>query len=265
MPILAENGFVSTTSGADPFIYNDMVITGSVHWVDSVNGSDGNAGSEVAPLATIGQAITNATANNGDLIIVKSGHTETLTSAIALSKAGLKIFGVGSGSSAPNILVNAAIDGFNVTGDDCEINNIYFLAGTTTTNTSRINIDADNVRIKGCTFLCGAYDAESITITANGTNADIDSCTFTVSANGPQAGIEVESASATGLRVYSCSFDGGSGTNNFDNGCINSAVAHTGYVYDTITLTNGAKVTHTAASKGWISQPIAGDGSTLNV
>lgn len=265
MAILAENGFVASTSGADSFIYNDMIITGGVIWVDSVNGSDSNSGSEVAPLATIAQAVTNATANTGDIIIVKSGHTETLTTAITMSKAGLKIFGVGSGSSAPNITVGAAIDGFDITADDCEINNIYFPIGTTATNTSRINIGADRARIKGCTFLCGQYDLESITITSAGTNATIDSCTFTVSADGPDAAIEIESASATGLRIYSCSFDGGSGTNNFDNSAINSAVAHLNFVYDTVTLTNGAKIVHSAGAKGWISNPIAGDGSTVTV
>lgn len=261
MSYYIEAGLAETTEGADTFITSDILATGAVIWVDSVNGNDANTGTENEPLATLGQAITNATANNGDIIVIKSGHSETLTSAITISKAGLKIFGIGESSAAPNFLVNAAIDGLDITGANVEINNLYFLAGTTIANASRVNINAANVRVKDCTFLCGAYDVSSITITSSGLYAEIDSCTFTVSANGPDDGIKVESASAVGIKISNCAFNGG--TYNWDNAAIYSAVAHLNYVYDTNTLTNDARITHTAAAKGWISNTAAGTGSTI--
>lgn len=263
MAVIIENGLAATSEGADVFITTDIIATGAVIWVDSVNGSDANSGLEGSPLATLAAAITAATANNGDIIVIKSGHTETLTSAITVNKAGVKIYGIGNGSSAPKFTVNASsIDGISITANNVEINNLYFPVGTTASNSSRVNVDAANVRIKGCTFLCGQYDLSSITLTANALYASIESCTFTVSADGPDHGIIVESASAVGLYVYNCTFNGG--TYNWDIAAIYSASAHLNFVYDTVTLTGDAAITHTAAAKGWLSNIIAGDGSQVS-
>ena len=261
MAIFLENGFATSSEGGDNFILEDILATGAVHWVDSVTGNNSYPGTEAQPLATLTQAITNATANNGDIIIIKSGHTETLTSAVTISKAGLKIFGIGSGSAAPRFTVNAAIDGITVTANNVELNNLYFPVSTLTGVTARVNVDAANVRIKGCTFLCGQYDLSSVTITANGLYAKIESCTFTVSADGPDYGVIVESASAVGLYIRDCAFNGGS--YNWDLAGIYSAFAHLNYHYQTITLTGDAGITHTAAAKGWMSELIASDGSQV--
>lgn len=264
MAIFVENGLASSTSGADSFLTNDIISTGTVIWVDSVNGSDAYAGTEAKPLATLGQAITNATASNGDIIVLKSGHTQTLSSSITISKAGLRIFGIGTGSAAPSFTVAANIDGINVTANDVVINNLYFPVGTTANNTSRINIDARNVRVKGCTFYCSTYDIDTITLTANAIDAKLESLAMTISGSLPQRGVSVESASAAGLYMYSCSFNGG--TYNWTLGAVYSTVAHLNYFYDTITLTNDAQIVHTStSSKGVMSNIIAGTGSAVSV
>ena len=263
MSLLFDSGLVSTTSGADAFVYNPIIATGSVIWVDSVNGNDSNAGTQDLPLQSLTQAITNATANNGDIILVKSGHTKTVSSTITVNKAGLKIFGIGSSNSAPNFTLAAATDAITVSAANVEINNFYFPVGTTAVNSARINIDAANVKIKGCTFLCGADDLDTITITANGLYAIIDSCSFSVSASGPSHGISIESALAVGVRIKSCSFDGGS--YNWSGAAISSTVAHTGFAYDTVTLTNRAAIIHTAAAKGWATNIIVGDNCQVRI
>ena len=164
-----ENGVIATNAGGSTDLSVDFETTGAIYWVDSVNGNDSNAGTNRNEAkATLSSAITAATANNGDMIILESGHTETLTSSLTISKAGLRIFGLGTGSNKPNFTIDAAIDGFGITGANVEINGLRFPVGTTTGNTSRINIDAAGVRITDCVFLCGAQDAETITITANG-------------------------------------------------------------------------------------------------
>ena len=263
MAVVACNGFADSSSGADDFIQNHVVTTGAIHWVYSVTGSDSNPGTEGRPLASIAQAITNATANNGDIILVKSGHSETLTSAITVNKAGLRIFGIGSGTSAPSITVNAAIDGINVTADDVELNNIYFPVGTTAINTARVNVDADRARIKNCRFNCGLYDSNTITLTANASNCEIDSVSMSVTADGPDSGILIEGA-ITGLHIFNSSFDGGS--YNWDDAAIYSASAHVNFRYETITLTNEASISHTNSSnKGVIGDLIEGDGSQVQV
>lgn len=263
MAIFIESGLAAEDSGADEFITSDLIATGAVHWVDSVNGNDSNSGSESEPLATLQQAITNATANNGDIIILKSGHTQTVSSTITINKAGLKIFGIGESSLAPVFTLAAATDAISVTANNVEINNLYFAASTTATNTARINVDAANCKIKGCTFVCGQYDAASVTLTANALYTEIISCAFTISANGPDYGIIVESASVVGLRIESCSFSGGS--YNWDLGAIYSAYAHLNYVYDSNTFTGDAQIAHTAAAKGYLSNTIAAEGSVVSV
>lgn len=261
MAIIIESGFATT---GDDFIQNDVIATGAVHWVDSVSGSNSNPGTESEPLATLAQAITNATASNGDIILIKSGHTETLSGSVSISKAGLKIFGIGSGSAAPNFGVSAAVDALNISANDVEINNLYFVAGTTTSNTARINVDARNAKIKNCTFLCGQYDQSTITLTANAIDCEIRNCTMTVSANGPDYGVIVESAGAHGLEITDCTFNGGS--YNWDVGAIYSNVAHLNFRYDSITLTGDAPIQHSnTGAKGVISNVIAATGSSVGV
>lgn len=109
---------------------------GSVWWVDSVNGSDGNKGTQRMPFATLTQAISMAVA--GDLIMLKAGHAETLASAGAIAitstQTGLKIIGLGEGSNRPTFtwstLTTATwtIAGANVTISNiigvCNINSL---------------------------------------------------------------------------------------------------------------------------------------------
>jgi len=258
-----ENGIVGTTEDGDAIITSDIFVTGSVYWVDSVSGNDANAGTNRnLPKATLESAITAATANNGDLIILEEGHAETSASSIALSKAGITILGLGAGSTKPALTVNGNVDLIAVTGARCRIFNLRFPVGTNA-HTSRIDVGAAGVWIKDCDFLCGANDLESITVPDAGDDCTIEGCTFTISADGPDAAIEVESATVLGLKVVDCTFDGGS--YDFDAAAINSGVAHTEFLYKDNTLANKASIIHTAASKGLCTGTIAGDGSRVEV
>lgn len=259
-----ENGLTSD-SGADSFITSDLITTGAVIWVDSVGGSAGGAGTYEDPVDDLAQAHSNATADNGDIIVIKSGHTETLTSAITITKSGLKIFGLGTGSSAPNFTVNAAINGIDIqsTANSVEINNLYFPAGTTATNTSRINVDAAGAKIKGCTFLCGQYDANTLLFGTSADYVEISSCSFTVSADGPNSALLLNSTGTASIRVTSCSFNGAN--IGWDDGAIYGSAAFLNFVYDTVTLTNGADIIHSAAAKGFVTGLVAGDECQVNI
>lgn len=261
MAILACNGFAASDSGADSFIQDHFVGSGAVHWVDSVNGNDSNTGTEGAPLATLAQAITNTTANNGDVVLIKSGHAEVLAAPIAINKAGLRIFGIGNGTAAPSFTVAAAIDGLSVTAADVEINNLYFPAGTTAINTARINVSAARVLIKNCRFNCGAFDTNTITLATGADSCELDSVSMTVTADGPDSGVVVEDDLA-GFRMANCSFNGGSA--NFDVAAVYSTAAPLNYRLDSITLANDAGMAFTnPAAKGVIGNLAAGDGSQV--
>lgn len=259
MTVIQNDGF--TDSAADDFISSSVIATGAVHWVDSQTGSDANSGAECFPVATLQQAITNATANNGDLIIIKSGHAQVLSTTVALSKAGVRVFGIGAATLAPQFTVAAAIDGITVTANDCELNNLYFPVGTAVNNTARINVDARNVRVKGCTFKCGARDIDTITVTANGIDAKIDSVSLEVMAAGPQTGVKIESAAAAGLSIENSAFSGGE--IGWSLGGVYSGFAHLNYRYEAINLTECANIVHSAAAKGVLSDITADDGSQV--
>jgi hypothetical protein len=108
MPISSfPNGFANGVSiRGIPLVVSNP---GRVFWVSSSAnadygaGSNGNDGSFRAPWATLVYAISQCTAANGDVIIVRPGHTETISSssAMTLSKSGVAIVGLGQGNQRP--------------------------------------------------------------------------------------------------------------------------------------------------------------------
>lgn len=259
-----ENGLVEIADGGITDTVADIFVTGAVYWVNSVTGNDANAGTNRnAPKATLAGAISAATANNGDLIVIEADHSESLGSSVSISKAGLRIMGLGTGSSKPSFTVTAAVDGLNFSAARCEISNCRFPAGTTTANTSRCNLGAAGLRVFDCDFLCGANDLETITVPDAGDDAEVNGCTFTVTADGPDSAIRAESATTLGLKVIGCQFDGG--TVDFDDAGLYSSVAHTEFLYRDNVLLNKASIIHTAAAKGQCVGTVAGDGSRVEV
>lgn len=91
---------------------------GKVFWVSNAStvlegqrgGSDGNKGTFDSPFSTIDYAIGQCVANRGDIILVKPGHAETVSSAgaIAADVAGVAIIGLGMGSARPTITFDTA-------------------------------------------------------------------------------------------------------------------------------------------------------------
>jgi len=245
--------FVRQQKGGMFAVINEKVTTGSIFFVDSNTGTDG-AGygrNPSAPVATIDYAIGLCTASKGDVIIVMPGHSETLTTAITCDVAGVSIIGQGKGSLRPQLTVNANIDAITITAANVRIENILFNEGTNA-HTARINIAAAFAEIVGCHFDCGANDLESITIAAAGTDALIKGNVWRITANGPDAAIEIEAAGATRLVVEDNFFDGGSDTNKWDAAAINSGAAHTLCRVRNNTFMYGAGIAFTAAATGVI-------------
>jgi hypothetical protein len=204
---------------------------GNIYYVDS--GSTGAADNTTrggttpgSAFATIDYAIGRCSGNNGDMIYVMPGHAETVTAAITLDVAGVSIIGLGSGTGRPTIsCATNSIDEMTVTAANCTIENLYFNESTgTTSRTSFINVAGAYCTIRNCHFDCGQYDLEQITVAAGGTNLTVEDCYFSVTADGPDSAIELEGASDD-LIVRRCHFNGGSATNAWDAGAINSATA----------------------------------------
>lgn len=139
---------------------------GQVFWLSNstvagpgcVGGSDNNPGTFTKPFSTLSGALNACVAGRGDVIYIKPGHAESVASAgaIVLSKAGVAIVGLGSGSLRPTFTF-------------------------TTATTSSITVTANNVSIQNCLFISGFAAMAQCFAVANAqvaTDLTIDSCEF---------------------------------------------------------------------------------------
>ncbi len=116
--------FVNRQSGGVFTIANVAAAPGNIYFVNSVTGSDsvGAGNNPDSPFKSINFAITQTTASQGDVIYVMPGHSESISgiAAIAASKAGISIVGIGVGPLRPKITLHTtattiAISAANVT------------------------------------------------------------------------------------------------------------------------------------------------------
>lgn len=129
--------------------------SGTVFWVDSATGSNGNKGTRERPFATIDYAVGRCTANKGDIIMVKPGHTENITAAaeIDLDVAGISVIGLGVGSDMPEIQFDHASATVAIGAHNVLVRGINFNASVTAVAVG-INVEADinGVVIEHCLF-----------------------------------------------------------------------------------------------------------------
>lgn len=128
---------------------------GSVFWVHSGRGSNGNAGTFERPWAGLDYAIGRCTPNRGDIIMVLPGHVENITaaSAIDLDVASVAIIGLGTGDDMPEIQFDHANATVAVGANNCAIKGINFNASVTAVVVG-VNVEA-NVNyftIEDCRF-----------------------------------------------------------------------------------------------------------------
>jgi len=105
---------------------------GMVYWVDSVAGSDGNKGTFDQPFASIDYAVGRCTANNGDIIIAKPGHIETVTAAggLDLDVADITIIFQGQGTNQAYVTFTTDADAdMDVDAANITLINPKFVAG----------------------------------------------------------------------------------------------------------------------------------------
>ena len=205
-PNVWSNGLAGT--GIDLATLTGDYFSGSVYWVDTVNGLDANAGTErELPKQTLASAHTAASA--GDIIVIEASSAESLSAAQTFSKADLTVIGLGSGSTRPRYTCTGAVAMFDVTAAGVKFFNLYFPASTAAA-TARISTAAAETWVSDCYFECGASDTnQAVRVAASGHNATIQNTTFAVTASRPAIGLAVTGA-VTDTKVLSCTFDGGS-------------------------------------------------------
>jgi hypothetical protein len=128
--------FVRKQSGGIYTVVNESLTTGNIYFVDSGSSTGGTTAgfghSPDAPFTTIDSAINQTTANQGDVIYVMTGHSETLTgaSAITCDIAGVSIIGLGRGTDRPTLLLDAsAAVSIVISAANVHWENVIFSAG----------------------------------------------------------------------------------------------------------------------------------------
>ena len=214
-------------AGVGPALPTDS--TGTTFFVDSVNGDNSRSGARpTSAFATLVYALTQMVA--GDTVVLLELHAETIaTTNVTLSLAGIRVIGQGIGSRMASITGNVADDTFDVTGVGIVIENIRFNEATSVTG-GAINVGAADCIIRGCQFDQGTNDFEAITLEAAGDNCIIENNKFNVTADGPNAGIEIEAAGVDSLLIRNNIFVCSDGTDAYDVAAINSVVANTNMI-----------------------------------
>ncbi len=240
---------------------------GKIFYVDSNNGTDqaGSGRSPADPVATIDFAIGLCTDSEGDVILVAPAHAETLTTLITLDVIGVGIFGLTRGTLRPQITINANIDGIDITAANCRVSGLYFNEGTNA-HTSSINVAAAGVIIDHCHFDMGVNDLESITV-ASGIQLVIEDCTGVVSANGPDAWVEIEGAGVDQTTIRNNEISGSDGSDAFDAAIINSVVANSNlYIHGNTFSGDDISTTAVIAASvtGLVVGPNSYGGSAIN-
>jgi len=96
--------FYRKNPGSIAQIANETIYPGNIFFVDSVTGINATGGgySPAAPFASITYALTKCIASMGDVIFTAPGHTESITTAGAITAvAGVKVIGLGWGNNRP--------------------------------------------------------------------------------------------------------------------------------------------------------------------
>lgn len=123
--------------------------------------SDGNNGTFLAPFETLDYAIGQCAANRGDIIYVRPGYSETITTAgaVDIDVAGISIIGLGNGTDIPTIEFNHA--------------------------SATVLVDADNVYIENMRFNCSITSvAVGVDVVAGATDVVFNNCVWDVDTAG---------------------------------------------------------------------------------
>lgn len=257
-------GTIDELATGAPFYGVDCVVW----YVHSGTGSDAAspAGKDIeAPLATLAQAVTNASAN--DVIVLLDGHSETLTAAQALSKRGMVIVGCGQTGGVPNVTIgnnSAAASALSITAQNIQIRNIKFTANAQANAAARVAISGAGAVINGCYFECATNDDGAAVDLASGADyCTIENSTFistaTTAATRPESAVKT-SAAVTGLRCSGAVFS--DGTNGFTNiyALDLNGGAVTDGLLDSVSLLLGASMRLGASFTGYVIPTVTGGG-----
>lgn len=202
------------TSFGIPVLSGDTsVTTGTAFFVDSVTGSASYDGKTPAtPFASLVTAIAAATASKGDVIFCLPGHTEAVIAAgtITVSKAGLRIVGLGNGRQRAIITyTTAAAASFDITAANVTVENLVFNAVGVDAVTAAVNISAADVTLKNCEMITADATNQvvlGILTTAAADRLTLQNC-FIHGTTDAGTSVAVRIVGGANIRVLNCIID----------------------------------------------------------
>jgi len=222
------------------------VVAGSVFWVDSNANSVAPDGSFNRPLLSVQAGVDRAVASNGDLVLVKAGHAETLTAQIDFDTAGVHVRGLGHGNARPTLSANADIDTIDVSAANCTLENFIFGAPVSTAAdgmASDVKVDAAGFTCRNCRSI-GSITATNkdtfFALTANADDCLIEGFRGHTDVVSMVNGVTI--AALTRLEISDCKFSGDTpGTIGYTGAIIeDSGTANDVLVHDCYMQTQGA-------------------------
>ena len=140
------------------------VYNGSALLPNQQGGSDGNKGTFDAPFATVDYAVSQCTADRGDVVFIKPGHAETLAAdGFAIDVAGVAVIGLGSGTLMPSFTLNATTSDANISAANCTLMNVRFVPSTSDV-VRAIQVTAAHATIKDILVLDAGATNEILTV-----------------------------------------------------------------------------------------------------
>lgn len=160
-----------------------FLTTGNIFYLDSVNGNSANDGTRSdKAVVTLVAAVALCTASHGDVILIMPGHTESISSATALSLniAGITVIGLSIGSLRPIFTLDtAATATINVTAANIAIENCVFVANFADVAAAFTTTTAKNFQLRNCEFRDTSSILNFVTLVdTNTTTNDTDGLTI---------------------------------------------------------------------------------------
>jgi hypothetical protein len=221
------------------------VVAGNVWWVDSAASATAPDGSFNHPLLTVQAGVDRAVASNGDLVLVKAGHAETLTVQIDFDKAGVAVRGLGKGNSRPTLTANADIDTIDVSAANCTLENFIFAAPGASADgmASDVKVDAAGFTCRNCRSIGSDTSVNKDTffaLTANADDCEISGFRGHTDVVDMINGVTI--AALTRLEMFDCKFSGDTpGTIGYTGGVIeDSGTANDVLIHNCYMQTQGA-------------------------
>lgn len=166
-----------------------LTFPGHVFWLGNSTvlapncrtGADGGDGTYNAPFSTLDYAIGRCTASRGDIIMVKPGHAETISTAtaLALDVAGIAVIGLGVGSLRPTFTFSTATATIAVSAANVYLRNLLFVANFADVASVFTLSTAPEFSVEECEFRDTSSILNFLTvITTGATDAAADGLVF---------------------------------------------------------------------------------------